>query len=137
DHGAQRVFASDDPIFSDHLAQPAAFALSSLVAEHRPDIVMFTSSSGARDVAGRLQARTRSTLLANATDVVDLSHARTQMGDDVVDVELTGPPPHLVLVRPKSFAAQTVGGTAELVSVPSEIPDEPRRPRVVRRHEEA
>jgi len=137
EHGAQRVFASDDPIFTDHLAEPAAFALSSLIEEHGPDLVLFTSSSDARDVAGRVQAKTGSALLANAFDVVDVSHARTQMGDDVVDVELSGPPPHLILVRPKSFAAEAVGGTAEMLPVSFEIPEGLTRPRVVERHEEA
>jgi electron transfer flavoprotein alpha subunit len=138
-HGAATVYASDDAVFADCLAQPAAHALHALVQEHGPDLILFPSSYDARDVAGRLQAKTGSTLMSNATDVVSLDAARTQIagGTMNVDVVLEGPTPRLVLVRPKSFAAEPTGGTAEVVSVEMEIPDELRRARRVERHEEA
>src|SRR5918995_1590241 len=66
EHGARTVFASDDEVFANHLAQPAAHVLAGLVEEHRPDLILFPASYDARDVAGRLQARTGSTLMANA-----------------------------------------------------------------------
>ncbi|HEY7399273.1 MAG TPA: electron transfer flavoprotein subunit alpha/FixB family protein [Actinomycetota bacterium] len=139
EHGAATVYASDDAVYADCLAQPAAHALHALVERHRPDLILFPSSYDARDVAGRLQAKTGSTLMSNATDVVGLDAARTQIagGTMNVDVALEGPAPKLVLVRPKSFAAEPAGGTAEVVSVEVEIPDELRRARRVERHEEA
>ena len=42
-----------------------------------------------------------------------------------------------MLVRPKSFAAEAVGGTAELVPVDVEVPDALRTARRVERHEES
>ncbi|MGH2673043.1 MAG: electron transfer flavoprotein subunit alpha/FixB family protein, partial [Actinomycetota bacterium] len=63
-HGALSVFASDDEVFANHLAQPAVHALTELIEEHRPDLILFPASYDARDVAGRLQARTGSTLMA-------------------------------------------------------------------------
>ena len=54
-----------------------------------------------------------------------------------MDVALEGPAPHLVLVRPKSFVAEPVGGTAEVVPVDVEIPPELRTARRVERHEES
>jgi electron transfer flavoprotein alpha subunit len=139
EHGAGTVFASDDEVFAKHLAQPAAHALAGLVDEHHPDLILFGASYDARDVAGRLQARIGSTLMANATDVLDADHARTEIlgGTKVVDVELRGPAPRLVLVRPQSFAAEPSGGTAEVVEVPADVPDDLTKAEVVERHEEA
>jgi electron transfer flavoprotein alpha subunit len=139
EHGASTVFASDDEVFADHLAQPAVHTLAALVEEHRPDLILFPSSYDARDVAGRLQVRTGSTLMANATDITAPDRARTEIlgGTKVVDVELEGPSPRLVLVRPQSFAAEPSGGTAQVVEVPADVPDELKAAERVERHEEA
>ena len=138
-YGAATVYAGDDEVYSEFLAQPAAHALYGLVQENEPDLILFPSSYDARDVAGRLQAKTGSTLMSNATDVVSPELARTQIagGSLNVDVALEGPTPRLVLVRPKSFAAEPSGGTATVVPVDVEIPDELRGARRVERHEEA
>src|SRR5918995_5070347 len=66
-HGATKVFASDDEIFANHLAQPAVQAIAGLVEEYSPDLILFPASYDARDVAGRLHARIGSTLMANGT----------------------------------------------------------------------
>ncbi len=138
EHGASRVFASDDAVFDEHLAQPAARTLHRLIEQHRPSIVLFPTTYDARDVAGRVQARTGSTLMSNATDVSSPGRAQTQIfgGSTVVEVELSGPEPRLVLVRPKSFPVEAVGGTAEVVAVEPDAPEEARRVRRIERHEE-
>jgi electron transfer flavoprotein alpha subunit len=138
EHGASTVFASDDEVFVNHLAQPATAALAGLVQEHAPDLILFPSSYEARDVAGRLQIRTGSTLMANATDVIDADHARTEIlgGTKIVDVELQGPSPKLVLVRPQSFAAEASGGTADVVEVLADVSDELKTAERVEKHEE-
>jgi electron transfer flavoprotein alpha subunit len=138
EHGAQTVYASDDEVFSTHLAQPAVHALAGLVDEHSPDLILFPASYDARDVAGRLQARTGSTLMANATDVLGPDNARTEIlgGTKIVDVELKGPAPKLVIVRPQSFAAEPSGGPAEVVEVKADVPDDLKTAERVERHEE-
>jgi len=138
EHGAKKVFAGDDAVFDEHLAQPRVEALHRLVQEHGPNLILFATSYDSRDVAGRLQARTASTLMSNATDVLGPDRARTSIlgGSKVVDVELAGPEPRLVLVRPKSFPAEPSGGTAEVVPVQVDVPDEARAARIVERHEE-
>ncbi len=139
EHGAQTVFASDDEVFDTHLAQPAVHALAGLLDEHTPDLILFPASYDARDVAGRLQARTGSTLMANATDVLGPDRARTEIlgGTKVVDVELQGPAPRLVIVRPQSFVADPSGGTAEVVDMKVDVPGELTTAERVERHEEA
>ena len=139
EHGAQTVYASDDVVYDEFLARPVAHALHALVQQHAPDLILFAATYGSRDVAGRLQARTGSTLMGNAIDLHDIDRARTQIagGSLFVDVALEGPLPHLVLVRPKSFVAEPGGGTANVVPVDVEIPEELRTLRRVERHEEA
>ena len=138
EHGAGTVFAGEDAVFDEHLAQPRVEALHRLIKEHQPNLILFATSYDSRDVAGRLQARTASTLMSNATDVLGVDKAQTQIfgGTKVVDVDLGGPDPKLVLVRPKSFVAEPSGGTATVVEVAADVPDEARQARVVEVHEE-
>jgi electron transfer flavoprotein alpha subunit len=140
-HGAERVYASDDAVFAEHPGRPSAHVLGNLIEEHKPDLVLFSTSYDARDVAGRLQARLGVTLMSNATDVLGLDRARTEIfgGTKIVDVELAGPTPRLVLVRPRSFAAEPAAdaGAAEVVPVDPAVPDQLRGVRVEERHEEA
>jgi electron transfer flavoprotein alpha subunit len=77
--------------------------------------------------------------MGNATEVAGPDAAQTQIfgGSRIVDVALEGPAPRLVLVRPKSFAAEPTGGTATVAPVDLEVPDELRVVRRVERHEEA
>src|SRR5262245_47104188 len=57
EHGATTVFASDDAVYVDAIGQPAAHALHQLIQQHHPDLVLFSTSYDARDVAGRLQGK--------------------------------------------------------------------------------
>jgi electron transfer flavoprotein alpha subunit len=138
EHGAARVYASDEHVYADTLGQPAAHTLHALIEEDTPDLVLFSMSYDARDVAGRLQAKLGSTLMSNVTDVTGAGSAQTQIfgGSRVVDVTLEGPAPRLLLVRPKSFAAEPNGGTAEVVQVDTPVPDELTMVRRIERHEE-
>jgi electron transfer flavoprotein alpha subunit len=138
EHGASRVFASDDDAYTEGLGRPQAYALEQLVNEHAPELILFSTSYDARDVAGRLQARLGSSLMSNATDVAGDASAQTQIfgGSRIVDVALEGPPPHLILIRPKSFLAEAVGGTAEVVPVDVEIPEILRAAKRLERHRE-
>ena len=138
EHGAARVYASDEQVYADTLGRPATHTLHALIREHSPDLVLFSTSYDARDVAGRLQAKLGSTLMSNATDMTGAGSAQMQIfgGTRVVDVALEGPAPRLVLVRPKSFAPEPNGGTAEVVSVDTPVPDELTTARRIERHEE-
>ncbi len=139
EHGATRVFAGDDEVFDGHLAQPRVQALHELVKEHQPNMILFATTYESRDLAGRIQARTGSTLMSNANDVLGPDKAQTQIfgGTKVVDVQLEGPDPKLVLVRPKSFVAEPSGGQAEVVPVQAQIGEDLKSAKVVERHQEA
>ena len=139
EHGAARVFASDDQVYADTLGRPAAHTLHGLIEEHAPDLVLFSTSYDARDVAGRLQAK----LGYHADEQRDRRaraptrrRRRSSAGAGSSTSRSRVPRPRLVLVRPKSFAAEPSGGTAEVVPVDTPIPDELTTVRRVERHEE-
>ena len=137
-HGAGTVYASDEQVFVDQPGRAAAHTLRALIDAHAPSLVLFADTYDARDIAGRLQALTGSTLMANATDVESPAHARTEIfgGTKYVDVDLAGPEPRLVLVRPRSFPAEPSGGTATVVPVDAVVPDGAAAT-VIERHAEA
>ena len=137
EYGAAAVYASDDDVYADFLAQPAAQALYELCQQHQPDLILFATNYDSRDIAGRLSAKTGSTLMSNVTGVHSVDKAQTAIfgGATLVDVELEGSP-RLVLVRPKSFVAEASGGQANVVPVEVTIGDELKKARRVERHEE-
>ncbi|CAN5669618.1 electron transfer flavoprotein subunit alpha/FixB family protein [soil metagenome] len=138
EHGAATVYASDDDVYVDYVAQPAVQALDELMSEHAPELVLFATNYDSRDIAGRLAARTGATLMSNAVGLVSTDVARSAIfgGTHFVDVQLGGAP-RIVLVRPKSFEAQATGGKAKVVLVEVAISDDARGARRVERHEEA
>ncbi len=142
EYGAETVFASDDPVFDEFVAQPHVEALAQLVGEHHPELILFSPTYDSRDVAGRLSARLGVTLMSNASDLLAPDYAQAQIfgGSQVVDVTLTGPDPKLVIVRAKSFeASQAAGGSGpSVVQVDAGgIGDDLKKARRVERHEEA
>jgi electron transfer flavoprotein alpha subunit len=140
-YGAQIVYASDDPVFTDYIALPAAHALHQLALQHEPELILFSQTYDSRDVAGRLQAKTGSSLMSNATDLLGPDYAQAQIfgGSQIVDVTLSGPNPKLVITRPKSFPAEPAEGAAaaNVIPVPVEVDDELKLAHRVERHEQA
>ena len=153
DHGAATVFVDDDPVYAECPSEPAAYVLAQLAAEHAPELVLFGSSYDARDVAGRLQAMLGTPLVANADDVLDVDRVRLVVallltpgrpgnlrggvgGAKLVDVELSGGTPRIMLVRANALDVVPCGGRADVVRVDVAIPDARTRTRRRARHQE-
>jgi electron transfer flavoprotein alpha subunit len=138
EYGAQTVYVSDDAVYADYVAQPAAHAVRLLVEEHAPELLLFATNYGSRDVAGRLSALLGAPVVSNVSDIKDTSSVATAIfgGSTVARIKLTGSV-KIVLVRPKSFEAEASGGRAEIVTVEVDIPDELKHARRVERHEAA
>jgi electron transfer flavoprotein alpha subunit len=119
EYGATTVFHADA---GEALpAAPVAAALADLAGQHSPDLILFGQSYTDRDVAGRLAARLGRSVLSNASDVElgDGSVVTTHEifgGSQLAKAEVDGEAPHLVIVRPKSFAAEPSGGSAPTVT---------------------
>src|SRR5690606_13510344 len=118
EHGATRVLHADP---GDALpSAPVAAALATACESHAPALVLFGQAYTARDVAGRLAARLGRSVLSNAVDVdlrdgaVVTTHEMSG-GTQIATAEVAGDKPHIVLVRPKSFPVEPVGGSAPQV----------------------
>lgn len=138
-HGVARVHAVE--VGTKSLAAPqVAAAVEAICESEAPAAAFFGTSYEGRDVAARLSARIDRSLLSNVValervdDALVASHAIFG-GQLIVRAELTGPPPGIFLIRPKSFAAQEVGGApAELATFFSPRVDESAGPTLLERH---
>jgi electron transfer flavoprotein alpha subunit len=150
-YGARTVFADDREVHDEFRGEAAAHVLAQLVREHAPELLLFAATYDSRDVAGRLQGMLRTTLVANVDEILDVDRVRHvhalslwpgRPGNlrggvpspKLVDVELRGPTPRLVLVRANAFDAEPCGGVAAVVGVDVPIPPARCRVRTVARH---
>jgi electron transfer flavoprotein alpha subunit len=140
-HGAAKVHVSEDPAFSEYLAEPAADCLAALAAAGAPDLMLFGFSSDSREVAGRVAARLGVGLISNATGVAAADggfEARVPyFGGAKVATYRARSSPAIVLVRPKSVEPSQAGGEPEVVEVEAAIGENSRRARIVETHAEA
>src|SRR4051812_28315323 len=126
DYGATKVLAIGD--IGDALpGVPVAAAIAAAVeAGTAPDAILAATSYVGRDVAGRLSAKLDRTVLTNNVDLeADGDRLVTTEpvfgGTTNVKTTFTAGGPHIVLVRPKSFAAEPAGGApaaGEALTVP-------------------
>jgi electron transfer flavoprotein alpha subunit len=123
--GATKVIATGD-LSGQLLGVPVAAAMAAAAAGGAPDLILFPQTYDGRDVAGRLSAKLDKTVLTNAVGLtveggtVVAEHA-VFGGTKVLKASFTGAGPFIVLVRPKSVAAEASGGGAaavESASVP-------------------
>lgn len=138
EHGAGSVLHADP---GDRLPSgPLAAALADRMAAESPEMVLFGQAYTDRDVAGRLAARLDVGVLSNASDVrltdegVETDHEI--FGGSQVATVSSSNRPFLVLIRPKSFPAEPIGGGAPSV-VTLELPEvDGSEARVVESHVE-
>ncbi|MEE8332094.1 MAG: electron transfer flavoprotein subunit alpha/FixB family protein [Acidimicrobiia bacterium] len=121
DHGAATVYHLDT---GDQLpAAAAAAAIAELAGEHEPKVILFGLTFTDRDVAGRLSARMGLPVLSNVVSIDGTSANNEILGGTLMvttQVESSGPT--LMVVRPKAFTAEPVGGPAPTV-VEVAVPD--------------
>ena len=125
-HGATKVYATGD-LGGSLQGVPVASAIAALIeGGNAPDAIFFGTTYDGRDVAGRLSVKLGRTLITNNIDVeVDgdaiVCTEPVFGGTTLVKTKFTGGGPHLVIIRPKSFAAEPSGGGAagvESIAVP-------------------
>lgn len=141
-HGAKRVLFNEDQAFADFLAEPATDCVAAaLESQGMPDLFLFGFSSDSREVAGRLAARLGVGVISNAMDVAAAAGGFVAsvpyFGGAKVASYRANNKPAIVLIRPKSFEASEVGGTAEVVQIPAAVGEGSRRARVAERRVEA
>lgn len=112
EHGASSVLHLDA---GNRLPSgPVAAALSERIASGAPDLILFGQAYTDRDVAGRLAARMGVGVLSNAIGVrltnggIETDHEI--LGGAQVATATMNQGPFIVLIRPKSYPAEAVGG---------------------------
>jgi electron transfer flavoprotein alpha subunit len=102
---------------------PVASAIAALVANNAPDAILIPTSYDGRDIAGRLSARLDRPVLTNVTGLTENDGLVTEHpifgGSQTVKARFTGEGPGIVVIRAKSFVAESAGGApAAVVSAP-------------------
>ncbi|MCH1512763.1 MAG: electron transfer flavoprotein subunit alpha/FixB family protein [Acidimicrobiales bacterium] len=124
-YGASRVLSTGD--LDGGLIGPAlASALSGVIGEEAPQAILFGTTYGGRDVAGRLSVKLDAPVITNIVDLVDedgLTGVEPVFGGTTnVRTRFTGEKVGIFLVRPKSFVAESAGGDSAAVSMIA-VPD--------------
>lgn len=139
-HGASVVHHGNDQAYADYVAEPQAATLAALIGQESPAAILFPSTTSARDVLARLMAKLDVGMIANATEVSyagDELQVKVPWGGDLLGtVTLDGSGPHLVQLRPKAYAAEEVGGSAEVRPVSVAIDQATLRTKVIESVEE-
>lgn len=66
-HGADKVIVVDDPMLSEYVTEPYTKAVTQIIKEKEPEIVLYGASSIGRDLAPRVSARIHTGLTADCT----------------------------------------------------------------------
>ena len=104
---------------------PVAAAIVALIEGGAvPDVILVPTSYDGRDIAGRLSAKLDRPVLTNVTGLRDEVGLVTEHpvfgGSQIVSARFTGDGPGIVVVRAKSFVAESAGGApAQVVAAPS------------------
>jgi electron transfer flavoprotein alpha subunit len=143
EYGATTLHAGTDAAFGELLpGGPVADAIAALAAQQKPDLILIASTYLGRDVAGRLAAKLDVPVIANGLDVAANGEVTVQSSifgaTQDVTTAFADRKPALVLVRPKSFAAESGGGGPATVSpVSVDIAEQHRAVKVIERRAEA
>ncbi|MFA5565702.1 MAG: electron transfer flavoprotein subunit alpha/FixB family protein [Acidimicrobiia bacterium] len=127
DHGATKIYATGDLGGAMQGASVAAALAAAIEAGNTPDLIMLGTTYDGRDVAARLSVKLDKPVVTNVVDVAldgdAIVGTEPVFGGTVnVKTKVTTSGPAIVLVRPKSFAAESAGGGAAAVEALT-VPD--------------
>lgn len=66
-YGADKVIVVEDPILEEYMTEPYAKAMTAIIKDKEPEIVLFGATSIGRDLAPRISARVKTGLTADCT----------------------------------------------------------------------
>ena len=97
-YGADKVILVDHPLLKDYVTEPYTKAVTEVIKEYDPEIMLFGASSIGRDVAPRVASRVRTGLVADTTG---LRMAKTQEElDKEASMGCADPTRALLMTRP-------------------------------------
>jgi electron transfer flavoprotein alpha subunit len=135
--GASKAYVAESEDFGTYLVQPEIDALTALIQERSPEVVLFASVPHGKDVASGVAAKLAAGVLADVTDI------RAEDGDLVCRMDVFGGAtitqckvkgsPKLICVKPNSFVAEESPGDLAEEKVEAQISDDAKRARVTDR----
>ena len=106
-YGADEVIVVDHPLLKEYLTEPYAKALTDIVAERDPEILLIGATSIGRDLGPRISARIRTGLTADCTSLFidpetkDLHMTRPAFGGNLMAViQCRNHRPQMATIRP-------------------------------------
>ena len=107
EHGASKVIVVDDPMLAEYVTEPYAKALTALIKNYEPNIVLFGATSIGRDIAPRVAARVHTGLTADCTrldvdmnEYFDYLHAVSNADTNAIEKRLGMDDKTLKMTRP-------------------------------------
>jgi electron transfer flavoprotein alpha subunit len=126
-HGAKTVHATGDLAGALPGPSVASAIAEAIKTEGAPSLFMFGTTYDGRDVAARLSVKLDTPVITNIVDLEADGDAVAGIepifgGSINVKTKFSGDKPGIVIVRPKSFAAEETGGAAAAVKALA-VPD--------------
>lgn len=107
EHGADGVVVVEDPMLAEYVTEPYAKALTAVIKNYDPNIVLFGATSIGRDLAPRVAARVHTGLTADCTrldvdmnEYFDFLHATSNADTDAIEKRLGMDDKNLKMTRP-------------------------------------
>ena len=107
EHGADGVIVVEDPMLAEYVTEPYAKALTAVIKNYDPNIVLFGATSIGRDLAPRVAARVHTGLTADCTrldvdmnEYFDFLHATSNADTDAIEKRLGMDDKTLKMTRP-------------------------------------
>jgi electron transfer flavoprotein alpha subunit/NAD-dependent dihydropyrimidine dehydrogenase PreA subunit len=107
-HGADKVYLLEEEELKQYHTEPYADALSGVITQYKPSIVLFGATTTGRDLAPRIAARLRTGLTADCTglEIEDktgfLLQVRPAFGGNIMaTIKCANHRPQMATVRPK------------------------------------
>ncbi|MDO4744983.1 MAG: electron transfer flavoprotein subunit alpha/FixB family protein [Bacillota bacterium] len=107
EHGADGVVVVEDPMLAEYVTEPYAKALTAVIKNYDPNIVLFGATSIGRDLAPRVAARVHTGLTADCTrldvdmnNYFDFLHATSNADTDAIGKRLGMDDKNLKMTRP-------------------------------------
>lgn len=111
--GADEVIIAENPAFAEYMTEPYAKAMSEIISQRRPEIVLYGATSIGRDLAPRVSARIHTGLTADCTKLeIDeetglLLMTRPAFGGNIMaTIVCAQHRPQMATVRPGVMKAQ-------------------------------
>ncbi len=121
-YGAAKVFVADDPNLELYSAEGYAEAVIAAARQMEPAAIFFSATAMGRDLAPRVAAKLGVGGLADVTGLqldgsTFVAKRPVYSAKAFATVDTAGKTPQVISLRPNVFAAETSGGSAEVVKL--------------------